>query len=58
MTLHEAKQRLTQCGCVIKKTGFGNEYRVNMKGGKEETAYYTDDIEDAVATGERMTNIW
>lgn len=35
---------------AIKKTGYGNEHRVNYKRGREETAYYTDDKEDAHAT--------
>lgn len=30
------------------------EFRVNYKGGDEETAYYTDDITDAVQTGLAM----
>ena len=31
-----------------------DEYVVNMRGGKEATAYYTNDIGDAVATGVLM----
>lgn len=38
----------------IKKTGEGNEHRVNYKGGREETAYYSDDYEDAKATAHHM----
>jgi hypothetical protein len=30
------------------------EYRVNFAGGKEATAYYTDDLDDAVGTGHAM----
>lgn len=30
------------------------EYRVNFAGGKEATAYYTNDLEDAFATGVTM----
>jgi hypothetical protein len=33
-----------------------NEYRVNFKGGGEETAYYTPEIEDAIATGIDMSD--
>jgi hypothetical protein len=35
---------------------YGNEYRVNFYGGEEETAYYTTDLADAVATAEAMAN--
>lgn len=35
---------------VVKKTGYGNEHRVNYRKGREETAYYTDDREDVHAT--------
>lgn len=31
-----------------------DEYRVNFTGGREATAYYTDDIADALATGLAM----
>jgi len=32
---------------LTKKEG---EYRVNVKGGKEATAYYTNDLDDAIGT--------
>ena len=31
------------------------EYRVNFKGGAEATAYYTNDLEDAIQTGRTMS---
>lgn len=37
---------------VLKK--YENEYIVNFKGGREATAYYTDDLEDALLTGRAM----
>jgi hypothetical protein len=51
-TLKEAREILTPLGVVI--TAQDGEYRVNFKGGKEDTAYYTDDISDAVGTGKMM----
>lgn len=32
------------------------EYRVNFRAGREATAYYTNDLEDALATGIAMAN--
>lgn len=52
MSLLAARERLKRCGCTITKTD--GEYRVNVKGGMEATAYYTNDIDDAVSTAERM----
>jgi len=52
MTLKEAKSRLTKIGVTISKKD--GEYRVNMKGGKEDSAYYTNDIDDAFGTGVAM----
>jgi len=51
-TLKEAREILTPLGVVI--TTQDGEYRVNFKGGKEDTAYYTNDISDAVGTGKKM----
>ena len=55
MTLQEAKT-------IAKSNGFSirhrdGEYRVNLIGGTEETAYYTDDRDDAVATGIYMRSV-
>lgn len=54
MTIKAAKAYLRPLGIVITKTAYG-EYRVNFKGGREETAYYTNDLKDAVGTGAAMT---
>jgi hypothetical protein len=35
-----------ECSCIVRDS----VYRVNLKGGKEATAYYTICIEDAMAT--------
>jgi hypothetical protein len=32
------------------------EYRVNFEGGTEDTAYYTNDLQDAIDTGKAMRN--
>ena len=53
MTLREAQAHVRKLGMVIKTTQY-NEYRVNYKKGKEATAYYAADLDDAVATAEDM----
>lgn len=52
MTLATAKQFLSTMGMKITKSN--DEYRVNFKNGNEATAYYTDDLDDAVNTGIAM----
>jgi hypothetical protein len=37
-------------GFEAKRTGYDTEVRINIKGGKEETAYYASDNEDAIDT--------
>ena len=49
MTLIELKAR----GVIVRRTPWG-EYRVNFKGGREATAYYTTDIDDAKDTAVAM----
>ena len=51
-TLAQAKAALRPLGVVLSKKD--GEYKVNFRGGREGTAYYTDDINDAVATGRHM----
>ncbi len=41
-------------GMVVRLTE-DNEYRVNFKAGKEATAYYTDDADDALGTARAMS---
>lgn len=53
-TLAEAKKTLGEHGIVIRHSAEFNEYRVNFRGGAEATAYYTNDIVDAIATGTMM----
>ncbi len=49
-SLREAVRGL---GLTISKNSFG-EYRINYPGAGEETAYYTDDPEDAMGTAQLM----
>jgi hypothetical protein len=51
MTQEQAKAILKIVGVTLVA---GDEYRVNIRGGSEATAYYTDDIQDAVKTGLAM----
>ncbi len=53
VTQKEAMKALKNVGIVLKRTEYG-EYRVNFKGGKEASAYYTDDLQDAIDTGMAM----
>jgi hypothetical protein len=48
ITFKTAKDICQVYGCTLRKND--GEYRVNFSYGREETAYYTNDIEDAVAT--------
>lgn len=52
MTIKEAIAKMRDHGMVIRSED--GEYRVNFKHGFEATAYYTNDLEDAVATGVDM----
>src|SRR6516162_590397 len=52
MTLYEIKNKLRAARVTIARED--GEYRVNLKGGREATAYYTTDLDDAYATGMAM----
>jgi hypothetical protein len=56
MTLAEAKRRALAYECTLTADGsrFNPEYRVNLRGAPEATAYYTDDLDDAVAAAKSM----
>jgi hypothetical protein len=53
MTLPEAKSIARHLGLTLRLLRSGN-YRVNFRDGDETTAYYTDDLEDAVSTAVEM----
>jgi len=47
MTLQKAKSIARHLGLTVRQLRSGN-YRVNFRDGNETTAYYTDNLEDAV----------
>lgn len=51
MNLAKAKEMLLGQGVTINRKRATDEYRVNYAGGGESTAYYTNDLDDAVGTG-------
>ena len=53
MTLQEAKSIARHVGLTLRKVRSG-DYRVNFRDGNETTAYYTDDLEDAVSAAVEM----
>lgn len=52
MTQKHAAAQLRALGMTLRKEE--GEYRVNFRGGSEATAYYTNDLEDAVYTAADM----
>ena len=53
MTLTKARKALKPYQIVITRDVDG-EYRVNYRSGREATAYYTNDIDDAYGTGRKI----
>jgi hypothetical protein len=53
MTLQEAKSIARHLGLTLRQVRSG-DYRVNFRDGNEMTAYYTNDLEDAVNTAVEM----
>jgi hypothetical protein len=53
LTLKQAKRELRALGYTINRQH--GEYRVNLLGGEEVSAYYTTDISDAVGTARAMS---
>ena len=53
MTLQEAKSIARHLGLILRTMRSG-DYRVNFRDGNETTAYYTDDLEDAVSAAVEM----
>jgi hypothetical protein len=52
MTIKQAREELGRVGMVLRASD--GEFRVNVRGGAESTAYYTNDLDDAVGTGRLM----
>ena len=55
MTLQKAKSIARHLGLTLRLLRSG-KYRVNFRDGNETTAYYTDDLEDAVNTALEMAH--
>jgi len=55
MTLQKAKSIARYLGLTLRELCSGN-YRVNFRDGNETTAYYTDNLEDAVNTAVEMAH--
>ena len=53
MTLQKAKSIARHFGLTLRQLRSGN-YRVNFRDGNETTAYYTDNLDDAVNTAIEM----
>jgi hypothetical protein len=53
MTLQEAKAIARRLGLTLRKVHSG-DYRVNFRVGNETTAYYTDNLEDALNAAVEM----
>jgi hypothetical protein len=53
MTLQEAKSIARHLGFTLRQVRSG-DYRVNLRDGNETTAYYTDNLEDAVNAAVEM----
>lgn len=52
-TFKLAREAITAVGCTIRRTQC-DEWRVNLLGGTEATAYYTGTLDDAVNTARAM----
>ena len=55
ITLQEGKSIARHLGLTLRLLRSG-KYRVNFRDGNETTAYYTDDLEDAVNTAVEMAH--
>jgi len=53
MTLKKAKSIARRLGLTLREACSG-DYRVNFRDGNESTAYYTENLEDAVNTAAEM----
>ena len=61
-TFQEIRKELRSLGMNITKTGWGSElrvvpecYKMAQHEKREAVAYYTDDLQDALDTGKRMS---
>ena len=56
MTFKAAKNKLRGYGIKLNSSPCGEEFHLNYYGGTENTSYYTNDLDDAVATGIAMAD--
>jgi hypothetical protein len=56
-TVTELKSRCKILNLACTSTGWGGEYKINYKDGKEATAYYASDLEDAWDTAKAFVRI-
>jgi hypothetical protein len=54
MTINQTLKAIKALGLTARYNPEYQEYRINIPGGKEATAYYTNDSEDAIKTAESM----
>lgn len=54
MTYAKAHKELADLGVSLVRSMLDNEFKVNLKGASPESAYFTTDLDDAVATGKHM----
>lgn len=54
MTLKEAKNKCKELGCRLTCTDYEDYRVVPLSDPREEVAYYTTDLEDAVSTAMKM----
>ncbi len=54
----QARATLDAIGISLSHSADEDEYRVNLKGASERTAYYTYDLDDALDTGRAMADEW
>lgn len=52
----DVQTELVLKGIILRWKSETEEYRVNFRGGREATAYYTNDLEDARNTGLAMAD--
>lgn len=56
LSIRELKAAIRALGLTCRFLSTTGEFRINYTGGKEATAYYTEDRDDALATAQQMAN--
>lgn len=56
LTIAAAKKQINEMGFSFRKTDSG-DFRVNIYNGTEDTAYYTNDLQDAIDTAKHMATM-